>query len=83
MVILQPSQIVDLIDAVEDDKYKMIVRMAIFSGARQGEILGLKWKDVDWTNSQIKIRRTFNHGSFYEPKTETSKREIEKLDRLP
>ena len=30
----------------------MLYMMAVFSGARQGEILGLKWSDVDWENSK-------------------------------
>ena len=29
--------------------------LAIMSGARQGELIGLKWSDVDWFNSQLII----------------------------
>jgi integrase len=47
------------------------------SGARQGELLGLKWPDVDWGNSQIYIQRSFNKGCFYATKTQTSKRRID------
>lgn len=35
------------------------------------------WSDIDWYNSQLIIRRTFQHGRFYEPKSETSKRKID------
>ena len=51
--------------------------LPIFSGARQGELLGLKWSDVDWTNSQIHIQRTYNNQSWYDVKTETSNRKID------
>jgi len=51
--------------------------MAVLTGMRQGELLGLKWSDIDWPNSQTNVRRTFNHGRFYEPKTKTSFRRIE------
>ncbi|UCF84569.1 MAG: site-specific integrase, partial [Desulfobacteraceae bacterium] len=37
----------------------------------------LKWSDIDWYNSQLIIRRTFQHGRFYEPKSATSKRNID------
>ena len=47
------------------------------SDACQGELLGLMWSDIDWYNSQLIIRRTFQHGRFYEPKSETSKRKID------
>ncbi len=32
---------------------------------------------MDWENSQICIRRTFNNGALYDPKTETSARRID------
>ncbi len=51
--------------------------LAIMSGARQGELLGLKWSDVDWENSQIHIQRTFNNDAWYDTKTETSDRKID------
>jgi len=65
------------LDAESDLKYKTLLRLAIFSGARQGEILGLKWTDVDWFNSQIHIQRTYNHGKWYRPKSKTSNRKID------
>ena len=51
--------------------------LAIFTGARQGELLGLKWSDVDWQNKQINIQRTYTKGRFFSPKTKTSNRKID------
>ena len=51
--------------------------LAVFSGARQGELLGLKWSDVDYKNNQIHIQRTFNYQTFYDTKTETSNRRVD------
>ncbi|UCF82632.1 MAG: site-specific integrase, partial [Desulfobacteraceae bacterium] len=48
-----------------------------FSGARQGELLGLKWGDLDWEKSQIHIQRTFNKGRFFNTKTKGSNRKID------
>jgi integrase len=75
--ILSPEEINKLIDATEDKKYRVIFKLAIMSGARQGEILGLKWSDIDWHNSQIHIQRTYNCQAWYDTKTETSNRKID------
>jgi len=58
-------------------KYKFLLTLAVFSGARQGELLGLKWSDIDWRNSQIHIQRTYNNGRFFNTKTKTSNRKID------
>ena len=75
--ILVPEEINALLDAESDLKYKTLFRLAIFSGARQGELFGLKWTDIDWINSQIHIQRTYNHGAWYRPKSKTSNRKID------
>jgi len=75
--ILSPSQINAFLGAVADRKYQTLFRLAIFSGARQGEILGLKWSDILWESNQIHIQRTFNHNRFFSPKSQTSNRKID------
>ncbi|GAJ38945.1 site-specific integrase [Saccharococcus caldoxylosilyticus] len=55
--------------------------LAIFTGMRRGEVLGLKWDDVDFENKKIRIKRSlcFVSGKgliFKEPKTKKSKRQI-------
>lgn len=75
--ILAPTQIKALLEAVEDQKYKTLIQLAVMSGARQGELLGLKWPGVDWGNSQIRIQRSFNKGCFYSTKNQTSNRRID------
>jgi len=75
--ILNPVEIKTLLGAVSDPKYKTLIILAIFSGARQGELIGLKWFDIDWENNQIHIQRTFNNYAWYDVKTETSERKID------
>ena len=72
-----PSEINAFIDAVKDKKYRTLFMLAIMSGARQGELLGLKWADVDWNNNQVHILRTYNKRAWYMPKTKTSDRKID------
>jgi integrase len=75
--ILSPEQIRNFLEAVTDQKYHTLFLAAIMTGARQGEILGLKWSDVDFSKKQISIKRTFNMGSFFTPKTKGSIRSID------
>lgn len=63
-----------------------IFAFALTTGMRIGEVLGLKWSDIDFDNKQISIKRTLHysrlkdeercHFFFTTPKTETSERTI-------
>ena len=75
--VLTPDEIKAFLDAVTNQKYHALFRLAIMSGARQGELLGLKWSDIDWEASQISIERTFNNQAWYDTKTKASKRKID------
>ena len=75
--ILTPADILSLFDAAPDLKHKTLFMAAVTTGLRQGELLGLKWIDIDWFNNQIHVNRTYNHFRFYEPKTKTSKRRVD------
>lgn len=75
--ILNPSMINNFIGSVPNQKYRILFMLAIMSGARQGELFGLKWTDVDWFSNQIHIQRTFNEGAWYKPKSKASNRKID------
>ena len=75
--VLTPEQIRALLSAEDDLKYKTIFLTAVMTGMRQGEILGLKWSDLDFEKKQIHVQRTFNHGRFFAPKTKGSIRRID------
>ena len=47
-----------LINAIQDDKYKNIYTIAMFSGMRIGEILALTPNDIDFENDEIHITRS-------------------------
>jgi integrase len=75
--VLTPEQIRALLGAVEDQKYLTLFLMAVMTGARQGELLGLKWDDLDLGEKQVHIQRTFNNGRFFPTKTKGSRRKID------
>jgi integrase len=77
MDFLSPEEIELLVDnTIEEHKCLMIV--ACYSGIRRGELLGLRWDDVDFNSIRIFIRRTLepNKRQFLEPKTDNSKRAV-------
>lgn len=45
------------LQAVEGERYALLYRIAVTAGLRQGEILGLRWIDVDFDDGVIRIRR--------------------------
>ncbi len=75
--VLSPTEINKFLKKVKDQKFKTLFMLAIMSGARQGELLGLKWFDIDWKNNQVHIQRTFNNAKWYDVKTKTSNRKVD------
>lgn len=56
-------------------------RLAITTGARRGELLGLKWADVDFSGHALSVRRSASRGETSrlverEPKTTAGRRRI-------
>ncbi len=57
--------------------YSPLIRAALFTGLRLGELLGLQWQDVDLTEGSIHVRRQWGRTNEYaEPKTEAALRRI-------
>ncbi len=52
----EAAQFLDLL-LKEEWQYKMFFVLAIYSGARRAELLGLEWKDMDFSNHTIRICR--------------------------
>lgn len=54
-------------------KYRTFFTLAIYSGFRRGELLGLEWKDIDWESNVISVRRTSNYTAGKGIYTDTTK----------
>lgn len=77
----QPEQVAAIRDALEQEsiKWKTLIHLFLITGARRGEILGLKWDKVDFDANRIFICNSILYSpdvGIYEssPKTERSKR---------
>lgn len=57
-------------------KYKVFFTLAIYTGCRRGELLGLEWKNIDLTNRVMLIDHTSNYTAdkgIYSDATKTDK----------
>lgn len=65
---------------IKGEYLRIVYVLALYTGMRKGEILGLRWKDIDFENKKISIRQTLYRTRegiiFQEPKTKTSRRMI-------
>jgi integrase len=70
-----PAQVTTLIKAAKDKDPVLgaAVALAALSGARRGELVALKWSDIDLVNGYVKIARslTVAHGKHHTGPTKT------------
>ena len=71
----------------ESLKYRTFFFLIAYSGFRRSEMLGLEWKDIDWENNLISVRRTSNYvpkiGIYTDTtKTRYSQRTIKLADEI-
>lgn len=79
----QPEQVAAIRDALEREpmKWKTLVHLLLITGARRGEVLGLKWDKVDFDGNRIYICNSVLYSpdvGIYEstPKKERSRRYV-------
>jgi integrase len=84
MQTLDAAQVKQFHEAAGHYRLKAIFLLATATGMRQGELLGLKWDDIDFESGKLTVQRTLARvkGKFIlkEPKSKRSRRTI-KLPR--
>jgi integrase len=55
---------------------------AAMTGMREGELVALRWRDVDWSASLIRVRRNYTRRRWGTPKSKRSSRAVPMADRL-
>lgn len=79
-VALPPAEVHRILDAVKDTPLNNLVTAAIYTGMRQGELLGLRWDDVDLERRQLvvgwSLQRLAGATRLVEPKTDHSRRAL-------
>ena len=57
---LSPDQARAFLDAARGDRFETLYVLAVHCGLREGELLGLKWEDVDLDAGTLAVRRTLS-----------------------
>jgi integrase len=73
--ILTAEQIPALLDVLREP-FRTMVLLALLTGLRVAEILGLRWEDVDFSSSVLHVSQRCYRGQMDTPKTKNSKRSL-------
>jgi integrase len=80
MTPLTPDQARSLLDAAPGDRFAALYVLALTTGMRLGELLGLRWRDVELAHGMLQVRHTLlrlrDGLKLREPKTPQSRRRI-------
>ncbi len=70
---LSVEELEAVIRAVPDDELgameRVLYRTAAMTGLRQGELLALRWSDIDWAASRVRVAESYSRGAFDTPKS--------------
>ena len=77
--VLTPEELVRLLEAAKGYKHYLVIRLLALTGMRLGEVLGLRWQDVDLERGVLTVRQSVNvrrRKPNDRPKTEASVRQL-------
>jgi integrase len=55
---------------------------AAMTGLRKGELVALRWRDVDWPAARIRVRQNYTRGEFGTPKSKRPTRSVPMADEV-
>jgi integrase len=61
---------------------RLVFLTAAMTGMRRGEVVAIRWQDIDWEAKLIRVRRNFTRGQFGTPKSRRSSRAVPLAPRL-
>ena len=76
MKVLTQTEIVRLLNQAYDEGYYEMFLLELTTGMRRGEILGLKWRDLNLETGELNIKRQLTTKGISVPKTKSSIRTI-------
>jgi integrase len=81
MKALSPSETRRVLDAASGDRFEALYVMALTTGMRQGELLGLRWRDVDLGSRSVRVTGSLQYIPgrglrISSPKTARSRRNV-------
>src|SRR5215210_4303556 len=67
--VFSPEEVMALVRAAESEQDAAIFLTAAFTGLRQGELVALCWRDVDFAGSYIRVTASYTNGVLSTPKS--------------
>ncbi len=64
-----PEQVMALVRAAASEQDGALYQVAAFTGLRRGELLALRWRDVDFERQAIRVQGNYAHGEVVTPKS--------------
>jgi integrase-like protein len=65
-----------LFEHLKTEPYRMLCLTALKTGMRQGELLALRWGDVDLAHAVVRVRQSFTGGTWARRKTASDETSI-------
>lgn len=73
----EDDELTTILSKIDDDLYRTAVLVSLKTGLRQGELIGLTWRDVDTIGAVVHVRRTWTpHGGPVTTPKDHEKREV-------
>ena len=72
---LSPDQVARLMEHIPEE-HILMVRLMLQTGLRIGEVLGLRWQDIDSAGRSLNVRNSVRGGKVGRLKTKNSKRTV-------
>jgi integrase len=67
--VFSPEEVVALVRAASSQQDGAIFLTAAFTGLRMGELLALRWRDIDFSGNTIRVRASYYLGQLTTPKS--------------
>ena len=67
--VFSPEEVMALVRAAASEQDAAIFLVAAFTGLRRGELLALRWRDVDFAGSAVRVRTSYAAGQLTTPKS--------------